>query len=290
MTALTWDAVGNRTYETGVDKGVLYIPDNTGAYTNGVAWNGLTQVSEAPTGAAATPMFADNIKYLNLIGTEEFGATIDCYTYPDEWQQFDGLSTPEAGVAFGQQPRGSFGLSYRTAVGDDLKGLAHGYKLHMIYGATAAPSAKVYKSVNDTPDAITFSYTITTVAHAVTGHSPTSTIVIDSSKVDPTALAALESLLYGTVGTNPTLPTPDAVLALFSGTVTQVDPVAPTYVSGTHTLTIPTVAGITYYYSDGSVVTAGAHVITSSKFVTARPNAGYILNPTLDSDWSFVYV
>lgn len=216
MAVLTWDTVGDRIYETGVDHGVLYIPDEvTGAYDNGVAWNGLVSVSESPTGAEPNAQYADNIKYLNLTSAEEFGATLEAFTYPDEFAPFDGLSLPVPGVAVGQQNRGHFGLSYRTRLGNDIEGDAHGYKLHLVYGCKAAPSEKAYNTVSDTPEPITFSWEISTTPVAVTGLSPTSIIVIDSTKVDPADLATLETALYGAAATEPQLPLPDAVIAMF---------------------------------------------------------------------------
>lgn len=218
MTQLSWDNTGERVYETGVDHGVLYIPDEDGLYTNGVAWNGLTTITESPSGAEANPQYADNIKYLNLFSAEQFGATVEAFTYPDEWAQFDGLSVPTAGVTVGQQARKTFGLSYRTKIGNDVDGEDHGYKLHLIYGATAAPSEKAYNTINDSPEAITFSWEISTVPINVTGLRPTSIMTIDSTQVDADALAALELILYGDVAEDPTLPLPDEVIALFEGT------------------------------------------------------------------------
>lgn len=216
MAVLTWDQVGERFYETGVDHGVLYIPDVTGEYNDGVAWNGLTSVSESPSGAEATPMYADNLKYLNLYSVEEFAATIEAFTYPDEFAQFDGIVQPQPGVNVGQQPRKAFGLSYRTRLGNDLLGEEYGYKLHLVYGCTASPSEKAYSTINDSPEAITLSWEIMTVPMQVTGHKPTSIITIDSTTVDPTDLAALEAILYGDVALDPALPTPDEVIALFT--------------------------------------------------------------------------
>lgn len=216
MAVLTWDQVGERFYETGVDHGVLYVPDETGVYDTGFAWNGLVSVQETPTGAEASPTYADNIKYLNLISLEEFGATIEAYTYPPEFAPFDGLSVPQAGVTVGQQARGIFGLSYRTRLGNDLEGDALGYKLHLVYGCSATPSEKAYNTVNDSPEAITFSWEVTTTPVPVTGLRPTSLITIDSTVVAPADLTALETLLYGAVATEPALPTPDAVIALFA--------------------------------------------------------------------------
>jgi hypothetical protein len=217
MAALVWDQVGDRFYETGVDHGVLYIPDETGVYDTGVAWNGLVSVTESPTGAEATAQYADNIKYLNLVSVEEFGATLEAFTYPEEWAQFDGLGIPEPGVFVGQQPRKTFGLSYRTRVGNDLVAEEYGYKLHLVYGALASPSEKAYTTINDSPEAITFSWEITTTPVPVTGFKPTSLIVVDSGIVDPAALTLLETELYGGAASEPNLPTPDEVIAMFAG-------------------------------------------------------------------------
>jgi hypothetical protein len=215
MAPLTWDQVGERLYETGVDHGVLYLPDQAGVYNKGYAWNGLTTVTESPTGAAATPQYADNIKYLNLISAEEFGATIEAFTYPEEFGQCDGTALPAEGVALGQQGRKMFGLSYRTRVGNDIDGDEFGYKLHLIYGAQAAPSQKAYATINDSPAAIAFSWDVTTTPVPVTDYKPTALIVVDSTVVDEADLAALEDLLYGKASVEAALPTPDAVIALF---------------------------------------------------------------------------
>lgn len=218
MPALVWDQVGERFYETGVDHGVLYIPDDLGVYAEGVAWNGLTTVTETPSGADSNPQYADNIKYLNLISAEEFGGTIEAFTYPDEFAQCDGTAVPTPGVSVGQQSRKMFGLSYRTKKGNDVEGTDFGYKLHMIYGAQAAPSEKAYATINDSPEALAFSWAITTTPAPVTDHKPTSLIVVDSTVVDPTELTALETALYGdaTLGVAH-LPTPDEVIAMFPG-------------------------------------------------------------------------
>jgi hypothetical protein len=215
MAPLTWDQVGERTYETGVDHGVLYIPDAAGVYNTGVAWNGLTTVTESPSGAEPSPQYADNIKYLNLVSYEEFGATIEAFTYPDEFQECDGTWVPVPGVAVGQQGRKQFGLCYRTKKGNDVDGVDFGYKLHLVYGCQAAPSEKAYATINDSPEAISFSWEITTTPAPVTGYRPTSLIVVDSTVVDPVDLTALEDLLYGKAATEAALPTPDAVVALF---------------------------------------------------------------------------
>jgi hypothetical protein len=217
MVVLAWDEVGERTYETGVDRGVLYTPDGTGAYVSGVAWNGLVSVQETPSGAEANPQFADNIKYLNLISAEEFGATIEAFTYPPEWNQHDGFATPQPGVVVGQQARKLFGLSYRTKYGNDVEGDEFGYKVHLVYGCLATPSEKAYNTINDSPEPITFSWEVsTTPAPAGGALKPTSLIVVDSTVVAPADLTALEALLYGTVSTTASLPTPAAVIALFA--------------------------------------------------------------------------
>lgn len=223
MTVLTWDGTGEKVYETGVDHGVLYIPDESGVYDDGVAWNGLVTVTESPSGAEQTKTYADNIIYGVLTSIEEFGATIEAYTYPDEFAPFDGLAVPAAGVLVGQQPRGVFGLCYRTRKGNDVAGIELGYKLHLLYGLTASPSEKAYGTINDSPEMITFSWEITSVPTAVTGLQPTSLIVIDSTEVDSAALTALEDLLYGDVSNDPALPTPDEVIAIFSGDATATN-------------------------------------------------------------------
>ena len=210
MAKLVWDKTGDRLYETGVKNGVLYIP-TAGVYSKGVAWNGLTAVTESPSGAEATALYADDTKYLSLMSTEEFGATIEAYTYPDEFAACDGSAELADGVMIGQQKRSTFGLCYKTTIGNDTEGNDHGYKLHIIYGALAAPSEKAYSTINDSPEAITFSWEITTTPVNVTGAKPTASLVIDSTKADPSKLAALEDILYGKDGepaSEPRLPLP----------------------------------------------------------------------------------
>lgn len=218
---IVWDKTGEKLYETGVKNGVLY-PQVNGAYPEGVAWNGLTAVTESPSGAEATPLYADDIKYLNLYSAEEFGATIECYTYPDEFAKCDGSAEIATGVSIGQQTRQAFGMSYKTTVGNDTQGANYGYKLHLIYGATASPSEKAYSTISDSPEAITFSYEVTTTPVNVKGFNPTASIVIDSTKVPAEKLAKLEEILYGKDPTSeggedgvaPRLPLPDEIVTL----------------------------------------------------------------------------
>lgn len=212
MAKLVWDNTGERYYETGVKQGVLY-PQANGLYPKGVAWNGLTAVTESPSGAEATALYADDIKYLSLTSTEEFGATIEAYTYPDEFAACDGSASIADGVSIGQQKRNTFGMCYKTTIGNDVDGNDHGYKLHIIYGALAAPSEKAYATINDSPEAITFSWEITTTPVNVTDAKPTSSIVIDSTKADATCLANLEKILYGgdEPDSEPRLPLPDEI-------------------------------------------------------------------------------
>lgn len=215
MTKLNWDVQGERYYETGVSKGVLY-PFKEGKYSKGVAWNGLTAVTESPSGAEATPLYADNIKYLNLLSNEEFAATVEAYTYPDEFAECDGSAEIAAGVSAGQQKRIPFGMSYVTKVGNDTDGQDYGYKIHLIYGALAAPTQKSYATVNDNPEAITFSWELSTTPVAVPNLKPTACITIDSKKVGSDKLKKIEDKLYGTETEEATLPTPTELAALIA--------------------------------------------------------------------------
>ena len=215
MAKIVWDETGDRLYETGVKNVVLYVQSENGVYGNGVAWNGVTAITESPSGAEANPLYADDIKYLELRSVEEFGASIEAYTYPDEFAVCDGSADLIAGVKIGQQPRKAFGLCYRTTLGNDTEGEEYGYKLHLVYGAKAAPSEKAYATINDSPEAITFSWEITTTPVSVTGFKPTSHMELDSTKLSAAQMAAVEALLYGGEGetANATLPLPDAILA-----------------------------------------------------------------------------
>lgn len=225
---LVWDKTGEHYYETGVKNGVLYPMSASGTYPKGVAWNGLTAITESPSGAEATALYADDIKYLNLMSNEEFGATVEAYTYPDEFAECDGSASLTEGVYIGQQARKTFGLCYRTTLGNDSKGNDYGYKLHIIYGAMASPSEKAYSTINDSPDAITFSWELSTTPVAVANFKPTASLTIDSTKVDAQKLATLEEILYGKDGTgedhstgavDPRLPLPDEIANIMKGSV-----------------------------------------------------------------------
>lgn len=219
MSKLVWDKTGERLYETGVKQGVLYPQAAGGTYPKGVAWNGLTNITESPSGAEATALYADDIKYLNLVSAEEFGGTIEAYTYPDEFAECDGSAALTEGVFIGQQDRKTFGLCYRTTLGNDVDSNGHGYKLHLIYGALAAPSEKAYATINDSPEAITFSWEFKTTPVNVTGHKPTASLTLDSTKVSETKMAALEKVLYGDGETEARLPLPDEVLQILTSAV-----------------------------------------------------------------------
>lgn len=220
MTALQWDKTGERFYETGVNKGVLYVASDTGTYPKGVVWNGLTSVSQSPEGAESNPVYADNIKYLNLVSAEDFKASIEAYTYPVEFEECDGSKQLVEGVLVSQQARKSFGLSYQTRIGNDIEGTDKGYKIHLVYGCLAAPSERAYSTINDSPEAITFSWDVSTTAVevGVPGFKPTAHIVIDSTKTDAEKLKALEAVLYGSDSKEANLPLPKDVYTILGGT------------------------------------------------------------------------
>lgn len=217
MAKIVWDESGKRFYETGVKNGVLYVQDESGNYPKGVAWNGLTAVTESPSGAEATELYADDMKYLEIRSAETFGATIEAYTYPEEFEVCDGSAAIAKGVNAGQQDRKPFGLCYRTVVGNDVQGNALGYKLHLIYGAVASPSEKAYSTINDSPEAITFSWEVTTTPVNLDGFKPTACITIDSTKVESTKLAELEKKLFGDTSTEAQLPLPNEIKQMFAG-------------------------------------------------------------------------
>ena len=272
MSRLIWDKTGERIYETGVKQGVLYPIQNGGLYTKGVAWNGLTTVTESPSGAEASPQYADDIKYLNLVSAEEFGATIEAFTYPDEFAVCDGSVEIEPGVIVGQQNRKLFGLSYRTALGNDVDGTDHGYKLHLIYGALAAPSEKAYATINDSPEAITFSWEVTTTPVSVSNLKPTASLIIDSTKVDTAKLTVLENILYGTDSVEPRLPFPDEVAAIFK----EAAPSALAVSSD------PADEDTAVLVSDNIVLTFNNKIVQENIFVTSSVGAIIPVTKTLD--------
>lgn len=216
MSKLVWDATGERKYENGVRNGVLYVMDASGTYPKGVAWNGLTAVTESPSGAEATALYADDVKYLNLISAEEFGATVEAYTYPDEFAQCNGEASLVDGVTIGQQPRKTFGMAYRTVLGNDIENESYGYKLHLIYGAVASPSEKAYATINDSPEAITFSWELKTTPVVVNGFKPTASLTIDSTKANAEKLKALEDILFGSESVEARLPLPNEIATLMN--------------------------------------------------------------------------
>lgn len=290
MSVITWDGTGEKLYELGVDHGVLFpLNPSNALYDNGFAWNGLTAVNEKPSGATATPTFADNIKYANLVSAETFAGTIQAYTYPIAFAKCDGSDLSVAGVAVNQQARQTFGLCYRTRIGNDVSSEA-GFKLHLVYGALAVPSEKDYTTINDSPASVAFSWDFNCTPVAVTGLGPTALITIDSTKVDPDSLTDLENLLYGTIGTDPSLPSPDAVLAIFAGDTTHIT-LTPATFNGAHTITIPTQTGVKYYV-DGVEHAAGTQILTTgqSKVVSARAQPGYVFNTPVVTSWLFTFV
>lgn len=285
MAKLTWDDAGKRLYETGVEKGVLYPIQTGGVYNKGVAWNGLTGVTESPSGAEANPIYADNIKYLNLVSTEQFGAKIEAYTYPDEFAECDGSMEIGAGVSIGQQKRIMFGLSYKTALGNDVDGAEHGYKLHLIYGAMATPSERAYATVNDKPDAITFSWDVTTTPVSVTGFKPTASLTIDSTKVDSDKLAALELILYGNTGVDPRLPLPDEIASIIAGAAISAVTVSSVPINAATAVSVNSDVVLTFnnkiakesvvlmVSATGAVVTTTKSFDATGKILTVHPTS-----------------
>ena len=245
MSKLIWDEDSKRIYETGVSKGVLYPIQDDGKYSLGVAWNGLTAVTESPSGAEATPMYADNIKYLNLISAEEFGATVEAYTYPQEFEACDGSAELQPGVCVGQQDRKKFGMAYRTVIGNNDKGNSYGYKIHLIYGATAAPSEKAYNTINDSPEGITFSWELSTTPVSVGNMKPTASVTIDSTKVNKEKLEILEGILYGSETDNPRLPLPDEIAEIFKENIRTLE-ATPSVTNGATNVSLRNPINITF--------------------------------------------
>jgi len=294
MTMLKWDETGKRFYETGIRNGVLFPQDTNGLYPTGVVWNGLTAVTESPSGAESTPIYADDIKYLNLMSAEEFGATIEAYTYPDEFAECDGSVALATGVNIGQQTRKPFGLVYKTSLGNDVEGVDHGYKLHIIYGALASPSEKAYSTINDSPEAITFSWEVSTAPVTVTGKKPTASLIIDSTKADATKLATLEAILFGTAEADARLPFPDEIATIF----TEAAPSAvalSTIVPADDATGVAIDADIVMTFNneiarESIVVTSAAGVIVAG--AKTWDTAGKVLtfNPTSDLANNTVYI
>lgn len=296
MTRVLWDQVGERRIETGVDRGVLYLQNGAGVYDNGYAWNGLTAVTESPSGAESNKQYADNQVYINLMSAEDFGGTIEAFTFPNQFAQCDGSLAASAGVFIGQQDRKVFGLSYRTLIKTDTNPNA-GYKLHLVYGAMASPSEKGYSTVNDSPEGLGLSWDFSTTPVAITTQingatpKPSAILTIDSTQVPASNLSALEDALYGTAGSNPRLPTPDEVIAMFAGALTVVTPTAPT-ATAAGLITIPTVTGVTYRRADTNAVVVGTvqipGAIGATLIIKATPTTGnYVFTAGVDDDWMF---
>lgn len=284
MTALKWDETGKRRYETGVSKGVLYLPTD-GLYSLGVAWNGLVTVTESPSGAEASPQYADNQIYLNLTSAERFGATVEAFTYPDEFEECDGTASLIPGVTVGQQRRKPFGMSYQTLIGDDVLATDLGYKIHFVYGAMAAPTEKARATVNESPEALTMSWELTTTPVPVAGKRPSAHLTVDSTHVAPAKLVDLEAIIYGTAGQAPRMPFPEEIASILDVALTLVTPTMPTYTLATKTLVIPVITGVIYKI-DG-VTKTGTIVLAKDSIVTAFPAAGYKFPPVTDVDWLF---
>lgn len=294
MVALQWDKTGERFYETGVDHGVLFQVDIDGEYVDGVPWNGLTAVTESPSGAESNKIYADNLIYLNLQSVEEFGGTIEAFTYPNEFAQNDGSATPTPGVSVTQQTRKPFGFCWRTKVGNDLQGADFAYKIHMVWGALAAPSEKANATINDSPEPLALSWEVSTTPISIgtidgIEYKPTAKMSVQSNLVDPAKLTALQDMLYGTAGTDPTMPLPADVIALMATTLTLVTPTVPAFNQGTNTITIPAVTGVKYTVN-GVTKAPGALVITTNTIVEAHPLTGYKFPVPTDRDWMYTFV
>lgn len=295
MSTLEWNKTGERFFETGVSNGVLYPLSNLGRYDRGYAWNGLTAVNDSPSGAENTKEYADNIPYLNMTSAEELDGTIEAFQSPREFDQCDGTATPFPGIGVGQQRRRAFGFSYQTLIGNDLDGQDHGYKIHVIYGAMAAPSERSNATVNDSPEAMTLSWEFNTTPVAITPEivvngralRPTAKLTFSSLDFAPEKMTALKEVLYGTASTDARLPLPHELITMMSGTITEVTPTAPTYEDLTKTLTIPNTAGVVYIVR-GNPMDAGDVVLDSSVVVTAIPSIGYRFPDVTPTQWVFI--
>lgn len=290
MVALTWDNVGEKIFEAGVEKGVLYKKNAQGDYDTGYAWNGLVKVSENPSGAEANKQYANNKVYANITSAEEFSGNLEAFTYPAAFAECDGYAELTPGVTVGQQRRVPFGLAYKTGLGNDLQDLDLGYKLHLIYGAKAAPSQRDYNTINESPEAMTMSWDLSTEPVPVPGKRATATLVIDSTKVDAAKLADLENILYGTAGADPRLPLPAEVASIIGDTLTTTaQPAAPTYDSVNKVITIPTVTGVEYFIDGVKRANGSTVTITKDTVVTAAPASGYKFPAVHDDDWFFAF-
>lgn len=287
MAVLTWDTAGAKRFETGVDKGVLYKRDANGNYNIPAAWIGLTAVTESPSGAESSKSYADNKVYANIISAEDFSATLEAFTYPDAFMACDGTAELAPGVMIGQQNRETFGLAYRTKVGNDVAGVNFGYKLHLMYGGMAAPAERAYSTINDSTEPMPLSWDISTTPVDVPGKNPTAILTIDSTKVSASKLADLENVLYGTAGVDGRLPLPSEVASIVGTTLVAVEATAPTYNSTTKQITIPSITGIDYFIN--GVKKTGLVTITADTVVTATPSAGYKFTPTSDDDWTIKF-
>lgn len=284
---LTWDDTGKRLWETGVEQGTLFVRNALGLYPTGVAWNGLTAVTESPSGAESNKLYADNRVYANIMSAEELSGTIEAYMWPTEFNSCDGTASPYPGVYVGQQSRDTFGFVYKTKIGNDVSEDL-GYKLHLWYGCKASPSEKAYNTVNESPELTTFSWEVSAEKIEVPGLKPAASLTIASTEVDAAKLAALEAVLFGTAGVDARLPLPAEVFTLIGTVLTDAMPVMPAYVQGTHTITIPTTTGIDYQI-DGVTKVAGAVVITKDTTVIAVPKATFRIKPGWDDDFFYAF-
>ncbi len=294
MSRLVWDQTGDRLYETGVSQGVVYPQASNGSYPLGISWNGLTAVTEKPTGAEANPQYADNIKYLNLLSTEEFEATIEAFTYPEEFADCDGSVEVQVGMRIGQQKRKTFGMAYKTSLGNDVDGTEYGYKLHLIYGALASPSEKAYQTINDTPEAISLSWDVTTTPVEVNNYKPTASVTIDSTTVDATLLGTLEDILYGDVGVDPRLPLPNEIATLLAGAAPSALALS-SIVPADDASGIAVTADIVMTFnnaivSEAVVVTSAAGVIVDGAKTWDATNKILTFNPTVNLSASTTYI
>lgn len=293
MSRLEWDKIGERFYETGVSNGVLYPQDSQGGYSRGYAWNGLTAVTESPSGAESNKQYADNIPYLNLISQEELSGTIEAFQSPREFDQCDGSASPIPGLKVGQQTRKPFGLSYQTLVGNDTDGQDHGYIIHVVYGAQAAPSERAYATVNESPEAIQLSWEFSTTPVPISPElvvegralRPTSTLSFNSLDFSAQKMQDLKDVLWGTPSTEASLPSPRQLIDMMGLTLTEVTPTDPTFDDLTDTITIPSVTGVTYL--NGGTAVTGDVVITGPTLITARPNPSYKFPAVVQTQWFF---